>query len=106
MLRSLTNCYSEDSVHDPFVPLTKEQVRAFDRCGEQLLSSTFQSYEHMAMEVYAKTGQTIATQTYRRWFRQHDVPTRVAITLAEIAEDPSVLGKLCPFLSPYLKEGS
>lgn len=87
-------------MHNPFAPLTKEQERVFDECVEELKQS-LDGFEAIAMKVYAHTGQTIASQTYRRWFRRRDVPTRVAVTLAELSGDPNVVGALCPFLGPY-----
>ena len=88
-------------MESPFDPMTAEQLLAYNEALD-LVKRKLGSFEAIAAEVYKRYDQQISGVTYSRWFRDKDVPTRIAIIFTELTGENEVLPGLCPFLHPYL----
>ena len=62
------------------------------------------SYEKIAQALYREHDIQTAGATVGRWFREGNTPPHIAVALAQMTEQPAVLGTLCPFLKDYLIE--
>lgn len=59
------------------------------------------SFDTVAQHLYAATGETVAGQTVRRWFRNRSIPLHWACSLVDVTEGTVHVYEFFPFLPPY-----
>jgi len=68
------------------------------------LVERYGSYERIAQELYKEQHVQTAGISLARWFRDRNTPPHIAVALAKLVDEPSLVGILCPFLAEYLTE--
>ena len=63
------------------------------------------SFDTGAQHLYALTGETVAGQTVRRWFKNRSMPVHWVTSLIEASGGQVHLFEFFPYLAPYA-EGS
>jgi hypothetical protein len=59
------------------------------------------SFDTVAQHLYAATGETVAGQTIRRWFRNRSIPLHWACSLVDVTEGAVHVFEFFPYLPPY-----
>jgi len=81
------------------MPQTKRQKTDYDRVCNALLEH-FGSYPKIAAFLMERTGEYVAAQTVRMWFKDRKIPSYNAFLLASaIKADPL---HLMPWLRPFI----
>ena len=59
------------------------------------------SFDTVAQHLYALTGETVAGQTVRRWFKSRSMPVHWVTSLIDATDGEVHLFEFFPYLAPY-----
>lgn len=87
----LKDCHNENKAYTARYDVAAKKVR--DILG---------SYDKIAQEIYARTGNSVAGASVRRWFVQRTTPVHIACILSDLTGGDVQVLEFFPYLEHYV----
>jgi len=88
---NLSDCHNDN----------RDYTARYDRAAQKA-RNILGSYDKIAQEIYARTGNSVAGASVRRWFVQRTTPVHIACILSDLTGGEVQVLDFFPYLENYV----